>query len=336
MKRILLILTILMSLLYSCQMQKITVDLYTSPRVEYPPDMRKLMVTSRYVPATGPYEDIQWGAYESVDSVKWALAESFIDSLARDMTTTDHFMVKVRHYPRMLRNNSAALPEALPWDGMATLAKKEFVQGILVLEGFDINQQDEVLVAPDGGYVANRKVDVTVGIRVYEPDKRRMAEDSVYVFTRNFRSAAKTEKDALAGLPDTKTGTSLACDFASAEYAKLITPGSGQAERLYYCKGDSLMLVADTALQKGNWGRAESKWIRLAYEGKDTLTQALASYNMALACERDGRLNQAIGYAKRSERLKPDKKTREYINLLEAKMSAYLKQVENGIIIRNW
>ena len=336
MKKILLILTILMSTLYSCQMQKITVDLYTAPKVEYPPEMRKLMVTSRYVPATGLYEDVQWGAYESVDSVKWALAESLIDSLAKDMITSDHFLVKVRHYPRMLRNNTAALPEALPWDGMAGLAKKEFVQGILVLEAFDVNQKEEVLAAPDGGFVANRKVDVTMGIRVYEPDKRRFAEDSVYVFTRNFRSAGKTEQSALAGLPDLHTGAALACDFASGEYAKLIVPGSSPAERLYHSKGDSLMLVADTALQKGNWGRAESKWTRLAYEGKDTTIQALASYNMALACERDGRLNQAIGYAKRSERLKSDKKTQEYINLLEAKMAAYLKQVDDKIIIRNW
>ncbi len=336
MKRTLLILTILTSALYSCQMQQIAVDLYTAPKVEYPPDIRKLMVTSRYIPATGPYEDVQWGAYESVDSVKWALAESYIDSLAKHMTTTDRYMVKLRHNPRMLRNNTASLPEPQPWDGMASLAKKEFVQGILVLESFDINQAQEVFAGPDGGFVANRKVEVKTGIRVYEPDKRRFADDSVYTFTRSFRSFGKTEQTALAGLPDPESSAFQACDFAAGEYANLILPGSGSAERLYYTKGDSLMLVADSALQKGNWGRAESKWARLAYEAKDTLIQAQASFNMALACERDGRLNQAIGYAKRSERLNPDKKTRQYITLLDAKMAAYLKQVDDKTIIRYW
>jgi tetratricopeptide (TPR) repeat protein len=252
------------------------------------------------------------------------------------MTTTDRYLVKVRHYPRMLRNSTASLPEPQPWDGMVSLAKKEFVQGILVLESFDVNQVQEVFAVSEGGFVANQKVDITTGIRVYEPDKRRFAEDSVYTFTRSFRSVGKTEQAALAGLPDPHSSAFQACDFAAGEYAKIILPGSGPAERNYYAKGDSLMLVADSALQKGNWGRAESKWARLAYEAKDTLIQAQASYNMALACERNGRLNQAIGYAKRSERLNPDKKTREYVNLLEAKMAAYLKQVDDKTIIRYW
>ncbi|MFH0761745.1 MAG: DUF6340 family protein [Bacteroidota bacterium] len=317
-------------------MQKIAVDLYTSPRVEYPPELRTIMMTSRYVPATGPYEDIQWGAYESVDSAKWALSESFIDSLAKDLIKGNHFLVKVRHNPRMLKNNTASLPESQPWDGMAALAKKEYVQGIFVLEGFDLTQKDEVVSSPDGGFVASRKADITLAIRVYEPDKRRFAEDSVYVFTRTFLAKGNTGQEALKALPDPQITAALAIDYASGEYARLVIPGSSPADRLYYKKGDSLMLVADTALQKGNWGRAESKWTRLAYESKDTLVQALASYNMALACERNGRLNQAIGYAKRSERLKSDKKTREYINLLEAKMAAYLKQVNDKIIIRNW
>ena len=129
-KRLILLLIILFPVVGNAQLKKITVNVYTTPQLVLPPEMNSIMVTSRYVPATGPYEDIQWGAYESVDSLKWQLSESIIDTLANRMAADNRFLVKPKHLPRMLRNNNDRLPEPLPWLGLGELAKKELVRGI--------------------------------------------------------------------------------------------------------------------------------------------------------------------------------------------------------------
>ncbi|HBB91580.1 MAG: hypothetical protein A2X22_06825 [Bacteroidetes bacterium GWF2_49_14] len=323
-------------MLSSCQIRKVSVDLYVPGKIEYPPELRTLLVTSRYVPATGVYEDVQWGGYESVDSVKWKLSEALVDSLGKELVRGNHFLVKVRHNPRMLKNNTAGFPEPQPWEGMTELIKKEFVQGVLLIEGFDYGTGPVSILPVSGGFLARRTDSVTMAVRVYEPLKRRLVEDSVFCFNKIFEGAGTSREAALQALPGGPLGAYWVIGAAAAGYVGQVLPGSYPEKRTFYQRGDSLLLVADTAIKKGNWNRAEAKWTYLAYRSKDSSLQALGSYNMVLACERDGRLNQALGFARRSERLKPDRKTREYIALLEKKMNAYQEKIKKGDIIRNW
>ncbi len=336
MKRCLIFLSACLLTLPSCQIRTVTVDLYAPGKIEYPPDLKTLLVTSRYVPATGVYEDVQWGGYESVDSAKWKLSEALVDSLGKNLIQGKHFLVKVRHNPRMLKNNTSHFPEPQPWEGMAELIQKEFVQGVLVLEGFDYGSGSASVLQVPGGFQASRKDSVTMAIRVYEPLKRRLVEDSIFCFATTFDAKGATREEALQALAGGSPQGLAAVGSAAAEYASLVLPSKYTEKRWLYRKGDSLLLVADTAILKGNWNRAEGKWSYLAYRSKDSTVQALGSYNMALACERDGRLNQALGFARRSERLKPDRKTREYIAILEKKMSAYQESIKMGYIKRNW
>lgn len=320
----------------SCSLQKITVRVYSPPKVEYPPELRAFMVTSRFVPATGPYEDVQWGAYESVDSLKWKVSESLIDSIGKYMPEGNFFLVKVKHYPRMLRNNTSDLPEPLPWDGLAAMAEKELVQGMVILEGFGQEMGNVEVTGENGNYTASRNYLTSLAVRVYETEKRRIIEDSVYHFNYKVEGMGNSHESAVAALPDPAKGSLIAVGKAASEYVKGIMPARDQATRFLYVRGDSLLMVADTAVKSGNWNRAEGKWSYLAYKSKDTLTQARASYNMAVACERDGRLNQALGYANRSERLHPNPKTRDYIAVLEQKLKQYQEMIKNGEVIRNW
>ncbi|TSA39250.1 MAG: hypothetical protein D4R64_00160 [Porphyromonadaceae bacterium] len=317
-------------------MQKVMVNVYTPSKLVFPPDVRSVLVTSRYVPATGPYEEVQWGAYESIDSLKWALSESLVDTLAKRMVTGNNYLVKVKHFPRMLRHNEASLPDPLPWEGLLNLSKKEYVQALLIIEGFGLKKTPVIVTDNNGNYLAQYSVGVTLALRVYEPDKMRIIDDSVYIFSSEFKGTGKTEQEALKQLPDDQKAMLTACSNAAEAYFTLINPGEVLAKRYYYNEGDSSMLQADQAVKKGKWGRAESKWKWLAYNSQDSVIQAKASYNMALVCERDGRINQAIGFARRSQRLKPDNHTLEYINVLNKKILDYEDQIKQKKLIRRW
>ena len=325
-----------MVFLVSCQMSRITTALYTPPKLVYPPDARSFIVTSRFVPATGPYEDVQWGAYESVDSLKWQLAESVIDTLGKRMIRDNLFLVKVRHKPRMLRHNDATLPDPLPWDGLAALAKKEYVQGILILEGFGIQEYPVDVKGSGANFVATQKIDVTLAIRACEPDKMRMLDDSVYVFPTVFSGEGKSADEASSQLPEMKRAMFEACSNAADSYFGLIRPGDRMEKRGYFSKGDTTLVKVSVYPGEGKWGKAESRWKWLAYNSPDTLVQAKASYNMALCCERDGRMNQAIGFARRSQRLHPDRRAKEYVELLEKKINEFDRLVAEGKIRKRW
>jgi len=336
MKKLTLLLLVVLTFLCSCQLQKVMVNVYTPSKLVFPPDVRSVLVTSRYVPATGPYEEVQWGAYESIDSLKWALSESLVDTLAKRMVTGNNYLVKVKHFPRMLRHNEASLPDPLPWEGLLNLSKKEYVQALLIIEGFGLKKTPVIVTDNNGNYLAQYSVGVTLALRVYEPDKMRIIDDSVYIFSSEFKGTGKTEQEALKQLPDDQKAMLTACSNAAEAYFTLINPGEVLAKRYYYNEGDSSMLQADQAVKKGKWGRAESKWKWLAYNSQDSVIQAKASYNMALVCERDGRINQAIGFARRSQRLKPDNHTLEYINVLNKKILDYEDQIKQKKLIRRW
>jgi hypothetical protein len=336
MRKLLLLLLFVVSVLSACQLQKVMVDLYTPGKLVFPPDVRSVYITSRYVPATGPYEDIQWGAYESVDSLKWAMSESVVDTLGKLMAAENRFMVKVKHLQHILRHNDASLPDPLEWDGMLNTSKKELVQAFLMIEGFDISKTPVVVTENAGNFTAQYSIDVTLAIRFYEPEKRRMIDDSVYVFRSEFNGTGKTEGEAFGKLPDDYKVFFKACSNAAESYFKLICPGEIPAKRFYYNRGDTTLLKADLALKEGKWGRAESKWKWLSYNSPDTLIQSKASYNMALACERDGRLNQALGYARRSQRLKPNKQTVKYIDVLDNRLKDQNARISQGKIIKKW
>jgi hypothetical protein len=327
---------VLFTVLASCQTQKVAVNVYTPAAVLLPPEMKSILVTSRYVPATGPYEDVQWGAYETVDSLKWNLAESIVDTLARRLADGEKYLVKARHFPRMLRHNEPTLPDPLPWEGLNSYAKKEYVQSLLIIEGFDIQRTPIVNKAAVDGYEASFSVGVTTAIRIYEPEKMRIVDDSVYRFQMDFSASGKSGEEATGLLPDEVKSSFIACSKAAESYTKLITPGESRVERFYFTDKDSSMTLATQALKEGKWGRAESKWKWLAYNSPDSTVQARASFNMAIACERDGRINQALGFARRSQRIKPTKESESYIRLLEQKMEMLEQQVREQKIIKKW
>lgn len=320
----------------SCQLKKITLDVYDPPQLELPPQLKLLMVTSRYVPATGPYDEVQWGAFESVDSVKWNHAESMVDSVVSLLTKENRYLVKRIQYPRMFRHNGPDLPEALPWEGMKNETDRQRVEAALVLEGYDLELKEPEVREDAGQYLARREVNLTMAWRMYQPARRRMLEEKVYHWSSLFTARGENLNAAIDALPDEDEMIKQTSLEAAADYVGRFTPGSVAETRFYYPNGDSLMKLAALAVEEDRWGSAETRWYYLSFNSQDSVVKARACYNMALACERDGRTNQALAYARRSHRINPDKRTLEYINILNRKALDYEERIRRGEIIRRW
>lgn len=323
----------------SCHMHKLTVDVYSPPAIELPPDVRGIVVTSRYVPASGDYEAVQHGYFDSVDSVKWDLSRYYTQVFANTLDSTDRYISKTDFNLRMLRNNNDTLPEPLPWVGLTKIVEQKRAPGLAILQGFDILEDDVSIEASpetEAAYKAIKKIEVIAAWRILQPERRRLIDENIYSFSREFFGIGASPEEAAANLPGDIEMKKQACKYAAEQYASLIIPGADNVERDYYRDGDPKLIEAHEAILEGNWGTAESKWTFLAYRSEDDEVKAKASYNMALFCEKDGRLNQALGFARKANKLMPNRRHLNKINNLLIKLYNEEDLRDRGEIIRNW
>ena len=324
----------------SCQMQKLTVQVYEAPKIELPPDVRAILVTSRFVPATGDYEAVQWGYFESVDTSLWDLSKYYAESYSEILASSGRYISKPDFNINMLRNNNDTLPELLPWSGLQNIAKETRATGLAILQGFSISEDgidvSEKQEAEETIYNADARITVKAAWRLIQPERRRILDENVYAFTREFSSEGKSGEEAASGLPSRDEMLKEACHWAAEQYAGMIIPGTETVHREYYKEGSERMDQAHEAMLKGEWSKAEVKWKWLAYNAENDEIKARASYNMALICERDGRLNQALGYARRANNLYPHRRHLDLINELMIKEFREQEKREKGEVIRNW
>jgi len=213
---------------------------------------------------------------------------------------------------------------------------RQRVEAAMVLEGFGLELKAPEATGEAGHFVAQREVNLTMAWRIYQPARRRMLDENVYHWASLFTATGEDSHSALGALPTDEEMIRQTSLEAAVDYVGRFTPGSYTVKRFYYPDGDSLMLLASTAVEEGRWGSAETRWYYLAFNSQDSVVKGRACYNMALACERDGRINQALAYARRSHRIHPDRRTLEYINLLNRKTLDYEERIRRGEIIRRW
>lgn len=330
-------LIVLTGVLLSCQtQQKLVIPMYEPARLELPPQINRFLVTSRYVPASGPYDEIQEGYYRQVDSAKWNMALTLTDTLYQLINDDTLYMALYQKEPRMLRHNGPDLPKALPWEGTRNILNEIRVLAAVVLEGFDIEAQPVSVESVKGSWLAKREIKVITAFRIYEPYLKRMLDDSVYTWNWSASFSGSTQEEAIDGLPNERDAMYQALYHAANGYLSLFRPKFVPQTRWLFPEGDPKLVEAIQHIKEGNWIRAEARWKQLAYQSEDTLIQARASFNMAVACERNGRLAQGLAFARRSQRLHPDNKTLKYVNILNAKVMRYDDRVADGEIIRNW
>ncbi len=327
-------------MLNSCHMQKIMVEVYTPPKIEFPPDVRGILVTSRFVPAKGEYEAVQWGYYEEVDSALWNLSRYYAQSFSTALDTTERYTSKTYFDLRMLGHNRADMPEPLPWIGLMKIADKYKAPSLAILQGFSVEEGDVELIEDKENseypLQAKQSVRINAAWRISQPERRRMLDENIYSFSKEFQGRGNTREEAITALPGKEEMYHQACDWAAAKYAKIITPGFELVQRDYYKDGDPKLVEAHEAILEGKWPRAESKWNYLVYNAEDNEIKAKASYNMALLCEKDGRLNQALGFARKANNYMPHRRHLKLINELNSKMFLDEERRERKEVIRNW
>ncbi len=325
-----------MLLMPACKVQHFMLEVYTPAPLDLPPELRTLVAVSRFVPATGPYDEVQWGHYQSFDSTLFRLANESLLGFTDEMNSSGRFGVRTPQGVRMLRHNGDSLPEMLPWEGLVQICRTNLSDGIALLEGFSIQQEPMETKEVSNQYVTTQMVHVKLAWRVLQPNRRRILDAGVYSYSKQFEGRGESRQAALDSLPDKGLQLLQAARYAGTAYANSMKPGLIAVKRNFYQKGHPVLEETAPFVLTGEWGKVEQKWKKNAYEGDSDELKAMCSYNMALLSEKQGFLNQALGYARRAQRFMPSKVHLDYINELTTRELQQEDQLKAGAFVRNW
>lgn len=320
----------------ACNTQSVLVKVYTPAAVELPPTYRRLLVFNRFVPAQGDYERVKWGAYESVDSLVWRAADSCARSLSKVLEQTERFNTRMPEGERMFVHNGDTLPEPLPWAGLLKIMQRNYGDGLAMLEAFRIQEADPVFKQEGSDIQVTIQTDILTGWRFYQPDLRRMLIADVFTFQKDFSASGQSKEDALKNLPDRNERYIEAGIYAGKMMAESINPGIIEVKRKFYSKGNEPIEEGFAFIEKGEWGKAYSKWKYHAYNGETDEIKAMCSYNMAILSEREAAINLALGFARRAQRLMASNLHIDLINELTIRLFEIEEAYESGKIIKNW
>jgi len=323
-------------ILISCGTQSYVLEVYSPPKLELPPGINGVLVFNRFVPAQGEYDRVQWGAYESVDTTMLQVADSCAQSFGIMLNSFPRFKTRMPEGVRMFKHNNTELPEPLPWEGILKIADKYFAQAIAIMETFEIEESEVITKSVNGVYTASVSYVITNGWRIYQPERRRVLDETVYKLPHAISASGSTKELAVSMLPDKKDRLFMAAKFAGEEYARLINPELIEVKRRLYIKGHEIIEEAAVFVEQENWRKAQSKWEYNAYRGESDELKAMCCFNMAVLSEKEGIINKALGYARKAQKLMPAKVHIELINELTIRLFELEEKYKTGEVIKNW
>lgn len=218
----------------------------------------------------------------------------------------------------------------IQWNEVDRLCKQYNVDALAVLESFDsdiffdrgerkvkrkVNDR-EVMVTE---YLAELNVRVNAGWRIYDNTQKRIIDENIYTDERHWDSQGDNPEEAFRRLPSKRRALDDAGHFSGQQYAIRISPNWLTVSRSYYKKGNDRMKLAKEYAKRGNWDSAITTW-KIEAQNADPEIAGRASYNMAVASERNGDLETALIWANKALKEYNNKKAAAYIAILQQRM----------------
>ncbi len=197
------------------------------------------------------------------------------------------------------------------------------LDAIIVLHSFHLKDSlDEEIVFDNRNYyyyLFNLKSKALW--RFYVPTSKDFVID-VFNYSEKFawESIDYTKQKALNKLPDYSKTYHQAAYWTAVDYLKRIAPLWKSEERIIFDRGNKLFKQAYEAFQNKNWEKAILLWKKnKGHEDNELSSRAL--HNIAVTSELMGRIDIALTWAKKSYKVKPKPRTKEYIQRLKERQS---------------
>ena len=226
------------------------------------------------------------------------------------------------------------LPPALNWREVDRLCKKYGCDAILSLEFFDtdfvITNSQKVEEQKDkDGKVTKVKVfyaegvgTLKIGYRLYDPQNRSIVDELVDQRNGTWNAKGRTAQEAAATLMNRKAAIISMSKTSGSMYGKRISPHWITVYRHFYRKPkkDHNFITGVRKAQTNNWEGALEDWINASNNSPKKKVRKRAMFNIALAYEVLGDLDNARKWAQDTYSGYGLKKARDYVRVIENRM----------------
>jgi hypothetical protein len=337
---------IIMTSLWACKpISYLTVDLTDPPKEGMPKEIQSLTLINRAVDkryTDEPADSLQLRFYLrqfNLDTVIYDIktADTLMQALGNLLYESGRFDVVIPENRFLLKDTINPYSDQMDWDEVSDLTTRFNTDAVLSLDFFktgisalfgtkkDINWGN---MSEYSFYVADMKISYSANFRLYYPRNKDLLVsyflsdtldwkgDNIEIKTL-FRNFTKV-KDAL-----TETGIAAAMNFA-----KRIAPNWNSYTRAYFSSGNAELHQTSAMVQNNDWENAENRWLEMLEKTKSKSLRSKIEFNIALANELQGDINEAIRWGVRSYDTFYRPVTYSYLTTLKERKTLFEKSNE--------
>ena len=314
---------------YSCKTSQTTMEVLKPADIDIPSHVQKVAVANRSLPGR---EDRLLNILEGLVTGEQIFADregsnNCINGLLQNLNNGPRFNAVLASNVDLYGTGTRQFAPALPWFRVDSICRAYGVDALILLEAFDSNTgykegSRDVKRKKDGReyiekvFTAEVCIDVNAGWRIYDNKNKRIIDQNDYLDGRCWKGEGPNIVEAQKKLPSKRNAINQAGFFAGQQYGLRISPNWIKVNRTYFVGGDDGFKEAKKHVRFNNWEAAEKIWENLSKQ-PDPKIAGRAYYNLALASEMKGDLDQAIRHANRAFREYRIKEGRQYQAILE-------------------
>lgn len=297
------------------------------------PHIRKIAIVNRTIPekkVINVVEGILTGELPGRDKQG---VQKVMDGLHESLRNSPRFELIVTNEELKGSGSGDVFPSPLSWNTINDLCKKYQADAILSLETYDsdfivtkgsktnkkVNETGDTIAVPE--YYAEGIATVNLGYRLYDQQKKTIADQFHNSNNNKWRTKGNSIQDALTQLIDASVAIQRVSYSSGGNYGVRISPSWYTAHRAYYKKNkkDSHFTIGSRKAQVNDWNGAAEYWLR-ATQSRNSKVAGKAAYNLALAYEVMGDMDNAKKWVTISYVDYGNKKARQYAYILDGRL----------------
>ncbi len=307
-----------------------TTDITHPPRQRLNDSIQALVLVNRAADiryTDDPADSIQLQFYKQafrLDTVINDLhtTDTLLQSLALLLFESGRFDVVIPEERFLLRDTLLQVTDTMQWSEAEELTRRFNVDAVLSLEhyanvistifyrGYDYSVSPETELR-----IAEMAIARTAFFRVYFP-ANKTREGFLISDTLLWEDADVETTQLFTRFTPVKEALAQSGIEAALQLASIITPVWKPAKRAYFHRGHRLLKEASGAVMADDWEKAAGLWYELAQKEGRRNVKSRAEFNMALAWELRGDLDEAIRWGLRSYQRQYRKLTWDYLDTL--------------------
>ena len=320
----------------ACNSSSTRIEVLQPAEIFIPENVETIVTIDRSKPAKGFLSFLE-GAFsgEEIGQDKEGRRRA-LQGLTEALTRTPRFNVIHSGYEKTGANASLRLIEPMNWYEVKALCEEFRADAVLAIEMYDsdliteISEKERKKKDKDGKEFLEtyfqEKVDISIkmGWRLYDPTNKIIIDEFTTKDETTERAEGLTKEAARKNLPNLyEIGRDISF-VAGRLYGERIAPTWVFVNRDYYdtVKGadQSTMEKAARMAETKDWRNAAKIWNQVVSSSVDLETQGKAAYNMAIANECLGKLQNARDWAQKAYVEFGNKKAKGYIQTIETRI----------------